>query len=478
VLSAFGFQDPPAPNDTQILRLGRKFSYFTGYYARLGSIYSVDGATKDFGYGRIGMPAFTFELGTEFFQDCSLFESTIYPDNLEALLYAARAVRAPYTQSSGPEIIQPALLPSTPFPGQIVTLTATLDDTRFGPGETTPLPSVETIAAAEAYLDVPPWQAGAVAIPLSAVDGVFDSSVEAVTGSFDSTGLGDGRHTVFIRGQDSAGYWGTTRAAFVWVLDPSSAGRFAGVVTDVVTGLPVEATVTAGSFSTAASPATGSYDLMLPAGTYDVTASADGYGDVTAVGLVAVSGSTTTHDFALSPFQTIFIDDVEGGNIGWTPEIQWAITTEASASPSHSWTDSPGGNYGDNWSSSLTSPVLDLSDATALVLEFSHIYELESGYDYGHVEISTDGGASWTTVTSYNGFRTGTWERAVLDLTALDNVAAARIRFRIDTDTSVTEDGWHIDDIVLRGVGVTLPASIFVDDFESGDLSAWSRTSP
>ncbi len=209
VLTAFGFQDPPPPNNTQILRLGRKFSFFNGYYARLGSLYAGrrrrprTGATAG-----SGLPAYTFELGTEFFQGCALFESTIYPDNLQALLYAARAIRAPYTQSSGPEVLNPAALPSSPNPGETVVVSAVIDDTRFGPGETSPPVSVETIAAAEFYLDVPPWEAGAVAIPMTAADGVFDSSIESVTGSFGSSGLADGRHTIFLRAQDTRGLLG------------------------------------------------------------------------------------------------------------------------------------------------------------------------------------------------------------------------------------------------------------------------------
>ena len=155
----------------------------------------MDGSTKDWGYGRMGMPAFTFELGTEFFQDCALFESTIYPDNLQALLYAARAVRAPYTQSSGPEVMSPIALPSTPNPGEMVTLTAVIDDTRFGPGETSPPPSVETISAAVFYLDVTPWQSVTFPVPMTAADGAFDSSIETVTASFSSVGLAEGRHT-------------------------------------------------------------------------------------------------------------------------------------------------------------------------------------------------------------------------------------------------------------------------------------------
>ena len=477
VLTAFGFQNPPPPNDTQILRLGRKFSFFTGYYARLGSISTVDGSTKDFGYGRLGLPAFTFELGNDFFQDCASFESTIYPDNLQTLLYAARTVRAPYTQSSGPEVVSPAALPSTPFPGQVVTVTAILDDTRFGPGESSPPASVETIAAAEVYLDVPPWQAGAVAVPMTAADGVFDSSIESVTGAVSSVGLADGRHTIYVRGQDSAGYWGTVRAAFVWVLDPSTAAHIAGILTDSVTGLPLEGTITAGPYSTAASPATGSYDLMLPAGTYDVSALADGYGRQTVAGVVAVSGSTTTVDFAVKAYEILMEDDVESGNTGWTAEGQWAITTEASASPSHSWTDSPGADYGNDWDYSLVTPPLNLVDAAGVVLEFSHIYAFESNYDYGHVEVSTDGGAIWTTATSFNGFQTSSWDRVVIELPALDHAPNARVRFRVDTDFNTTEDGWHIDDIVIRGFDDSPPETVFRDGFESGDTTAWSVTS-
>ncbi len=111
-------------------------------------------------------------------------------------------------------------------------VTAVLDDTRFGPGETSPSASVEAVAAAEFYVDVPPWKAGAVAIPMAPADGAFDSSIENLTGSFSSTGLADGRHTMFLRGQDSAGYWGTVRAAFVWVLDPGTAAHVSGLMTD------------------------------------------------------------------------------------------------------------------------------------------------------------------------------------------------------------------------------------------------------
>jgi hypothetical protein len=473
VFSAFGFQDPPSPNNAQMLKLGRKFSYFTGYYAKIGSNYAVDGATKDFGYGRIGMPAYTFELGTAFFQDCASFETTIYPNNLQALLYAARAVRAPYTQSSGPEVATPGVLPTAPMPGDPVTVTAVIDDTRYGPGESSPPASVEAITEAEAFIDVPPWQLGATPIALSASDGSFDSNIEAVTGVIDTTGLGYGRHTVYIRGRDAAGYWGTVRAVFFWLLDPAGAATITGTVTEAGTGAPLVGTVTAGAFSTLSAAADGAYSLVLPAGTYDVVAKAPDYGSQTAAGVVALAGGSTPLDFELQPFEAVFADDVESGNIGWTVEGLWAITSEASASPTHSWTDSPGGDYGDDWDYSLTSSVLDLTDASGVVLEFDHIYDLETGYDYGHLEVSTNGGSTWSTVATFNGVQTSSWVTEEIDLPALDNVANARIRFRIDTDGYITEDGWHIDDIVLRAVTAPPPGLVFRDDFESGGTSRW-----
>jgi bacillopeptidase F len=155
-----------------------------------------------------------------------------------------------------------------------------------------------------------------------------------------------------------------------------------------------------------------------------------------------------------------------------------AITAEASASPSHSWTDSPGGDYGNYWDVSLISPSLSLFGFAGVVLEFDHIYELESGYDYGHVEVSADGGATWSTVATYNGFRSSPWRREAIAVPVLDQAAAARIRFRIDTDFTVTEDGWHIDNIVVRGLEDRPPGLVFYDGFEDGGWSAWGLSVP
>jgi len=209
-----------------------------------------------------------------------------------------------------------------------------------------------------------------------------------------------------------------------------------------------------------------------------VTAAADGFAPFTAAGVSAILGVTTPLDFFLAPFEQVFFDDVEAGNIGWTAQSPWAITTEASSSPTHSWTDSPGTNYADYRNVSLTSPVLDLTGMTGAALEFDHIYDLEDGYDFGYVEVSANGGTSWEAVASYNGEGHTVWETATIALPQLDGVATSRIRFRLETDSSMTFDGWHVDDILVRAGGGGSSSYLLSDGFESGDTSAWSATVP
>jgi len=477
VLWPWGFTGTATGNGTALQTLGRKLAFFNGYEPDQAiGLYPTDGTTIDFAYGDLGVAAYTFELGTWFFQDCADFESTIFPDNLAALVYAAKVVRTPYLTPAGPEITDISASATVVAPGDFVTVLATADDARFNNSNGSE--PTQIVAAAELTVDAPPWQAGATPTAMTATDGSFDSSAESIERVVDTTGWATGRHTVFVHAEDANGNLGPVSAVFVWVLDPGTAAHVSGTVTEVGTGAPLAATVSTGVFTTQTSAVTGTYDLMLPEGTYDITATSDGHGSRTVPSVAAVSGVVSPLDFVLTPFETVFEDDVEAGVQGWTAEGQWAITDEASSSPSHSWTDSPGGVYGNYWNASLVSPALDLLDIAGVTLEFSHIYDLESGYDYAYVELSTDGGATWSTAASYNGVHTTGWEHVELDLGALDHVANARVRFRIDTDVSVTRDGWHVDDILVRGFAELPPGLIFREGFESGTTASWSSVAP
>lgn len=181
------------------------------------------------------------------------------------------------------------------------------------------------------------------------------------------------------------------------------------------------------------------------------------------------------------PFQ----DDMEGA-VNWTGDAPWALTTEDVHSPTHSWTDSPGDYYANNVDVSLTlSSSIDLSGAENPQLKFWHKYQIELGYDFGYVEISTDGGSSWVTLANYSGFSgltsmsaeeaapqkddTGIpypdkalWEQEFatseageqwvwdqIDLTGYAGESNVLIRFRLETDKTIVMDGWHLDDVSI-----------------------------
>ncbi len=222
VLWPWGFTDAPAPNGPALQTLGRKLAYFNGYEPDQAiGLYSTDGTTEDYGYGELGVPSFTFEIGTTFFQDCGRFEREILPDNLDSLLYAAKALRRPYLSPAGPEALNPVLSAAVIGPGEVVTLTATINDSRYGHKAGTPPEPTQAIAAAEAYLDFPDWITATTPapIPMAAQDGIFDSEIEVAELVLDTAGLSHGRHTIFFRGQDSAGNWGVYSAVFLNILD-------------------------------------------------------------------------------------------------------------------------------------------------------------------------------------------------------------------------------------------------------------------
>jgi hypothetical protein len=224
VLWPWGFTNTPTSNDTEMVTLGRKFAYFNGYYPEQAiGLYPTDGTTDDFAYGELGLPAYTFEIGTTFFQACSAFESTILPDNLQALIYAAKAVRAPYLEAAGPEAVDLALTNNPIATNSVTTLTVTLDDTRYNNQNGTE--PTQNIDAAEYYIDAPPWVTTTVpvSVTMTAVDGNFDSPVEDAHAVIDTTGLNEGEHTIFVRGQDTDGNWGVISAVFLQVTNSITA---------------------------------------------------------------------------------------------------------------------------------------------------------------------------------------------------------------------------------------------------------------
>lgn len=144
-----------------------------------------------------------------------------------------------------------------------------------------------------------------------------------------------------------------------------------------------------------------------------------------------------------------FSDDMESGGGKWTAESPWGRTTSSYYNGSYSWADSPSGDYANNRIGlTLTSDPFSLSGIVNPQLSFYTHYDIEYSWDYGLVEISTDS-LSWEMVGIYTGYQS-TWTQKSINLSDYANAPYVQIRFRLETDSSVTEDGWYIDDIVVN----------------------------
>ena len=170
-------------------------------------------------------------------------------------------------------------------------------------------------------------------------------------------------------------------------------------------------------------------------------------------------------------------DDVESGDLGYSTGGYegFAIRTLGANSGSYSW-DFGNGDYSEDSTNGalnyLTSPSLDLGNSETATLSFYHWRDFESDstlWDGGNVKISTDGGSSWTLLSSpspsYDGSAStgysnplaseqvwgysATWEQVTIDLSSYCG-ETVNIRWEAGVDDySTTDAGWRIDDILV-----------------------------
>lgn len=156
---------------------------------------------------------------------------------------------------------------------------------------------------------------------------------------------------------------------------------------------------------------------------------------------------------AVGPLSTP--DDVEGTKPSrWSSE-GWAVSTARSHTATHSWY---AGNH-DNMNNTLTSLRGHLVKPGES-LKFWTWHRIETGWDYGYVEVGTNGrdftpiAGSITTNSDPNGANLGngitgnrtTWTQATFDLSAYVN-QVIWLRFRYCTDGGTANEGWYVDDV-------------------------------
>jgi hypothetical protein len=143
----------------------------------------------------------------------------------------------------------------------------------------------------------------------------------------------------------------------------------------------------------------------------------------------------------------------------------WEATTTTFHSSPNSYTDSRLGNYLSDATvtMTLTNPI-NLTSYTNPRLVFWTKYDIESNWDYGQVDVSTNNGSTWFPLQGqytepgvgsfqpngeplYDGLRSN-WVREEISLTSY-KAAQNKIRFQLNTDGSLERDGWYVDDIAV-----------------------------
>lgn len=465
VLYPWGYTGINSPNDHQFQALSKRTAWFNDYLPEAASdLYPVSGASIDTTYGELGIASLVFEIGTEFFQKCDVFEATILPENTAALMYLARVTSAPYKQPLGPDIENLIIAPNVITPGTNILIFGTANDDRYslnnGPQST------ETVQSISVYTNELPVNASS-GTALPAKDGFYDQVQEDFNSQLATSTLTAGKNLLYVQASDGT-HVGGTYAKFVDVINLSEVTQLSGQVTDAYTGEAISGSLLQINQSNALSQTNGYYSQNVLPGQADLVASANNYLNTTIPNLELIVGQQMIQNVQLQPICEIFNQDFENGIQNWLAQSPWAISNELSVSPSHAWSDSPGEDYGNNRNVALTSPAITINQANWIEVSYMSHCDTEAGYDYGHFEVRFDAGP-WQEISQCD--NQSSWRQEVQNIDVPDGAAELKMRFRLTTDTSLTRDGWHIDDIKIKATGPICAGlfddSIFINGFES-----------
>ena len=206
-----------------------------------------------------------------------------------------------------------------------------------------------------------------------------------------------------------------------------------------------------------------------------------------------ITNDTTTITIVNIPIITdypYFIDFEEWSG-GWmvgedSENPTWAFGQPAglvinnAASGQNAWVTNLEGNYNNQEFSYLVSPCLDFTSLTEDPrIAFSINFDSESCCDEGWVEVSIDGGDTWSKVgtsgTGVNWYNDATnqwwdgdggfsgWAAAFNTLDGTAGESDVRVRFVFSTDFSVVREGFGIDDVFISPPLVNDLAALSVD---------------
>jgi len=221
-------------------------------------------------------------------------------------------------------------------------------------------------------------------------------------------------------------------------------------------------------------PITGHYSISLPANaTYDMTFTSQLPGYQAAHDSVAVGGTNLTHNVAMiasascaAPGYTrdyaLPTESFEGSTF---PPAGWSVTDPLANGQVWQQNDPEGqqnltggsGNFADinsdfygggsTQDTSLVTPAINLSSAPAPVLTFQNNYVASPAFPQtGDVDVSTDGGTTWTNVWHHGGDAVPGPDLETVQVPQAANQPNVKLRFRL---TATFGYWWMVDDVTV-----------------------------
>ncbi len=255
-------------------------------------------------------------------------------------------------------------------------------------------------------------------------------------------------------------------------LPPAPSYVVSGLVTDANTGWPLYARIDIAGYPGSpiwTDPVSGAYSVTLAAGipyNFSVATWVTGYNAASRT--LDPLGGNRIENFALTidltactapgyQHQYVYFKNFEANKGGFTASglTSWAWGTPTSGpNQAHSgekvWATNLSGNYADNENGYTTSPNINLSHYAGqpLSLTWWQWLQTESNFDYASVEVSNDGGASWTLVYGeVSGPVDMVWTEHSVPLSSSYAVSNFRVRFHFLSDGSVIYPGYYLDDV-------------------------------
>ncbi|NOZ77603.1 MAG: DUF4394 domain-containing protein [Acidobacteria bacterium] len=286
-----------------------------------------------------------------------------------------------------------------------------------------------------------------------------------------------------------------------FALDEAPTGAVDGYVTGADRGWPLYAKVEVKMGATTVatvftSPFTGYYSLELPAGTtYTFTATSMISGYLPGTTSVALTAAGQIVSFALSSdgtgnWMTCHLENgVDESFEGSFPPSGWKSVDNSGSG--HAWARNdelgapnrtPGSGYsaaadpsaagGGAWDTTLYSPEIVLPATPALGVQFNSNFQDYAGNGDAWFEISSDGGATWTTLWYSSSDDPSGGLLRQFDLSAY---AGMTIQLRWHYMCSgATAWYWQIDDVQTYALPPPPPAPVESEDFESWVPTSWS----